>query len=66
MSDKLTTGQKVVVIICTVIAMCFVDTDDIENVFPFLFIVPFVSLFIHWLIVTTWEHIERKIDEDIR
>ena len=66
MSGKLKTSEKVVTIICALIAMCFIDDNDVEQVLALFFIVPFVSLFIHWLIVTTWEHIERKIDEDIR
>lgn len=66
MSGKLKTSEIVVVTICTIIAMCFIDDNDIEQVLGLFFIVPFVSLFIHWLIVTIWEHIERKFDEDIR
>ena len=62
----LTASEIAVTIICALIAMCFIDDDDVGQVLALFFIVPVVSIFIHWLIELTWEYLKEKIDESSR
>lgn len=61
----LTTLEKVIIAVLTIIGMIFAD-ERIEYILWMFIWIPITTVVLCWALDETKDYIERKIDEDIR